>query len=225
MRLHKLASLSALALSALLLLPAGSVMAQDDAVASAGPDAVAADQDPRLTELVALLPAELAGASLADNLTLATGEQLFALMRPEESAIIQGMLDAGGTTVADYAAATTWLPVTATSVVVVQAHRIAGIDADATTDAWVEVLTVNLADPQVSAGSVAGRPVTLISDAAAPEVPSLYLFPEGDVTWMIVAADEAIVEEAMAAVESTEPMGEGAGADADPPAEGEGDAG
>ena len=219
-RLRKLHSLSALALTATLLLPVGTATAQDDAVASAGPDAVATDQDPRLTELLALLPTELAGVSLADNLTLATGQQLFALMRPEESAIIQGVLDAGGRSVADYAAATTWLPVAATDVVVVQAHRITGVDASATVDGWVEVLTVNLADPQVSEGLVAGRPVTFISDASAPEVPTLHLFPVGDVTWMIVAADQAIVEQAMAAVGSAEPTEQGPGAATDPPTEG-----
>ncbi|MFO7531112.1 MAG: hypothetical protein R6W93_01535 [Candidatus Limnocylindrales bacterium] len=219
-RLHRLHPLSALALTATLLLPAGTAMAQDDAVASGGPDAAAAEQDPRLTELVALLPAELAGVSLADNLTLATGEQLLALMRPEEAAIIEGVLDVGGRTVADYAAATTWLPVAATDVVVLQAHRIAGIDASATVDAWVEVLTVNLADPQVSEGMVAGRPVTLVSDAGAPEVPTLHLFPVDDVTWMIVAADQAIVEEAMAAVGSAGPTEGSPEASTDPSTEG-----
>jgi hypothetical protein len=222
-RLHKLHSLSAVALTAALLLPAGTAMAQDEAVASVGPDAVAADRDPRLTELLALLPSELAGASLADNLTLATGEQLFALMRPEESAIIQSVLDAGGKSVADYAAATTWLSIAATDVVVVQAHRIAGVDASATVDAWVEALTVNLADPEVGEGLVAGRPVTLVSDASAPEVPTLHLFPVGDVTWMIVAADQAVVEQAMAAVGSAEPgeQGEqGPGAATAPPTDG-----
>jgi hypothetical protein len=219
-RLHRLHPLSALALTASLLLPAGTAMAQDDAVASAGPDAAAAGQDPRLTELVALLPAELAGVSLADNLTLATGEQLLALMRPEEAAIIEGVLDVGGRTVADYAAATTWLPVAATDVVVLQAHRIAGVDASTTVDAWVEVLTVNLADPQVSEGLVAGRPVTLVSDASAPEVPTLHLFPVDDVTWMIVAADQAIVEEAMAAVGSAGPTEGSPEASTDPSTEG-----
>lgn len=216
----KLRSLLALALAAALLLPAATAMAQDDASASPGPDATTPSQDPRFTQLTELLPAALAGQPLADNLTLATGEQLFALMRPEETAILQAVLDTTGTTVADYAAATTWLPVTATDVVVVQVHRIAGVDAAATVDAWVEVLTLNLAEPQVSEGSVAGRPVTFISDGSTPEVPRLHLFSVGDATWMVVAAEQAVVEEAMAAVTAAEPTTEGTDADAAPTAEG-----
>ncbi len=194
-------------------------MAQDEAGASPGPDATAPSQDPRFTELAALMPESLAGQVLADNLTLATGEQLFALMRPEETAVLQRVLDATGTTVADYAAATTWLPVTATDVVVVQVHRIAGIDAAATLDAWVEVLTINLAEPQVSEGSVAGLPVTFVSDGSTPEVPKLHLFSAGDAIWMVVAADQAIVEETVAAVAAAGEPAAGTEAEAEPTAE------
>lgn len=218
----KLHSLPILALAAALLMPAATAMAQDDAGVSPGPEATAPSQDPRFTELAALMPDSLAGQVLADNLTLATGEQLFALMRPEETAVLQGVLDATGSTVADYAAATTWLPVTATDVVVVQVHRIAGIDAATTLDAWVEILTINLAEPQVSEGSVAGLPVMFVSDGNAPEVPRLHLFSAGDAVWMVVAADQAIVEEAVAAVASGEPApATGTGtAEAEPTAEG-----
>ncbi len=204
----KLRFLPATALAVALLLPAAAVAAQEEASPSPGPAAASPAADPRFIELAELLPASLADRPLADNLTLATGEQLFALMRPEESAILQGMLDDAGRTVADYAAATTWLPISDTSVVVVQAHRMAGVDAAATMEAWVEVLTLNLSEPQVDDGSVAGRPVTLVSDASVPEVPPLHLFPVGDVMWMIVAADEAVVEEAMLAVTDEEPMAE-----------------
>ena len=215
----KLRSLPALALAAALLLPAATALAQDEASVSPGPDATAPSQDPRFTQLAALMPESLAGQVLADNLTLATGEQLFALMRPEETAVLQRVLDTTGTTVADYAAATTWLPVTATDVVVVQVHRIGGIDAAATLDAWVEILTINLAEPQVSEGSVAGLPVTFVSDGSAPEVPKLHLFSAGDAIWMVVAADQAIVEEAVAAVAAGEPAA-GTEAETEPPAEG-----
>ncbi len=191
--------LTSLALLALLLLPAGAV-AQDDSAASPAAGATAVAEDPRFAELEALMPAALAGLPLVDNLALATGERLFGMMRPEESAILQGLLDEHGKTVADYAAASTWLQISATEVVVIQAHRIAGIDASGTIDAWVDVLTINLADPQVSEGFIAGRPVTLVSGGFAPEVPPLHLFPAGDVMWMVVAADGTLVEEAMAAV-------------------------
>ena len=43
----------------------------------------------------------------------------------------------------------------------------------------------------------AGRAVTLVSDAAQPEVPLVHLYPTRDVMWMIVAADQALVEEAI----------------------------
>ncbi len=91
-----------------------------------------------------------------------------------------------------------------------QAHRIAGIDAAATIETWVAVLSVKLQEPVVARSDIDGRAVTLVSDATRPEVPLLYLFAAGDIVWMIVTADQSIVAEAMDAVgvdvsEGTEP--------------------
>lgn len=80
----KLVSLPALLLAAAILLPIDTAVAQEDVSASPAADAVAASEEPRFTDLADLLPTQLAGRPLADNLTLATGEQLLALMRPEE---------------------------------------------------------------------------------------------------------------------------------------------
>lgn len=183
-------------LAVALLLPAGAALAQDDGATPAAE----ASADPRIEELAALVPPALAGLPLADNLQFATGEQLFGVMQPAESEIIQGVLDETGTSVADYAAVTTFLQPSENEIVVIQAHRIEGIDASQTVDAWVEVLSMNLEEPSIEEGFIGGRPVTLISDTAVPEIPLLHLFPAGDVMWMIVAADAAIVEEAMGLV-------------------------
>ncbi|MEA2025371.1 MAG: hypothetical protein U9O18_01635 [Chloroflexota bacterium] len=197
----KLDLLSAMALTAALLLPSGTALAQDG---STTPDpatgAAMTAEDPRFAELEALVPPALAGLPLGDNLVFATGEELLDIMQPEESAILEEVLEANGKTPADYAAATSWLPTSESDIVVIQAHRIAGVDASETMEAWVEIVSVNLDDPQSAEGFIAGRPVTLVSDASSPEVPTLHLFPAGDVMWMIIAADEAIVEEAMGAV-------------------------
>ncbi len=193
--------LPVLVLVAALLLPSGATLAQDDSTApDPTADASPAAQDPRFAELEALVPPALAGLPLGDNLVFATGEELFDIMPPEDSAILEGVLEANGKTVADYAAATTWLPTSDSDIVVVQAHRIAGVDASETVGAWVEIVSVNLEDPQSAEGFIAGSPVTLVFDASSPEVPTLHLFTAGDVMWMIIAADKAIVEEAMGAV-------------------------
>ena len=61
-------------------------------------------------------------------------------------------------------------------------------------------VSLGLEQPAASEGRIGGRPVRLLADEVMPDMPLLYLFPADDVMWMVVAADEAIVEEAMAAV-------------------------
>jgi hypothetical protein len=126
-----------------------------------------------------------------------------AVMKPEESDLLLAMLDENAKAPADLAAATTWLPVTDTDIVVVQAHRVDGIDAAATVDAWIELLSLSLEEPVIAQDVVGETTVMLVSDATRPEVPLLYLFPAGDVMWMVVADEVAIVEEAVAAAAAT----------------------
>ena len=66
----------------------------------------------------------------------------------------------------------------------------------------------------VTDSDIAGRPVTLVSDDARPDVPLLHLFSAADVMWMIVSLDETIVEEAMEAVDADD----GEGTEAEPAA-------
>jgi hypothetical protein len=200
----KLRLLPILALSATLLLPSVAAVAQDEATeASPAADATMAVDDDRLAELEALVPMVLAGLPLTDNLRLATGEELASVMSPEEVAVLGALLEANGKTVSDYGAASTWLPITDTDIVVIQAHRIRGVDAEQTKAAWVEILSMGLEEPQIADGFIGGRPVTLVSDGAHPEVPLLHVFPARDVMWMVVAADQAIVEEAMKAIDAS----------------------
>ncbi len=193
----KLRLLSTIALTGALLLPAAVVLGQDESVESAAPEATLAADDPRLTELEALVPPALAGLPLGENLQLATGEQLAEVMQPEEAAVLGDLLEANEATVADYAAAATYLPVTDTHTVVIQVHRIRGVPAAETIDAWVEILSMNVEDPKSSEGYIAGRAVTLMSDASNPDAPLLHMFPAGDAVWMMWTNDTALVETAM----------------------------
>ena len=191
--------------AAVLTLPAGVALGQDDVAESAAPEATVAADDPRLTELEALVPPALAGLPLTENLQVATGEQMVGVMEPEEAAVLGDLLEANGKTTADYAAAATYIPVTDAQVVVIQAHRITGVPAAETIDAWVEILSMNLADPQVSEGFIGGRAVTLMSDGDNPEAPLLHMFPAADVVWMMWTDDEALVGAAMDEVDADEP--------------------
>ena len=131
----------------------GTALAQDDSTApDPAADASMAAEDPRFAELETLMPPALAGLPLGDNLVFATGEELLDIMQPEESAILEEVLEANGKTAADYAAATSWLPTSESDIVVVQAHRIAGVAASETIEAWVEIVSVNLEDPPVGRG-------------------------------------------------------------------------
>jgi len=193
----KLHLLPTLVLAAALLLPAAAAHAQDEAADSPLPGAAVVAADTRLDELQALVPDSLAGLPLRDELQLATGEGLAGVMTEDERTVLEGMLQANGKTFADYAAASATLSITDDDIVVVQAHRVSDVDASGTIEAWVEVLGLSAGEPLISTEVIAGRDVTLVSDAARPDFPQLFLFPAGDVVWMVVAADRALVEEAV----------------------------
>ena len=118
------------------------------------------------------------------------------------------MLSANGKTLGDYAAANILVPITDTDFIVLQPHRVSGIDAHATIDAWVEILGLNAEQPRVVEQVIAGRDVSLVSDAARPDFPLLHLFAGADVVWMVVAEDEALVEEAVRTLTATAPAAE-----------------
>jgi hypothetical protein len=218
----KLHALSLLTLSALLLSPSGTVLAQDDEADPSPVSAVAAPLvDPRLGDLVGLLPQALLGLPLGAELRLVTGEGLAAGLPPGELAVIEALLEAEDKTLADYAAASTRLRPSDTQVVFIEAHRLAGVDAARTIDAWVEIYSMNVTDPRVVEGFVGGREVKLMTDAADERVPTLHLFPADDVAWMMWASEQALVDGAIEELEAgppTDTMGpadQGTG-DADP---------
>jgi hypothetical protein len=193
--------LPTLVLAAALLLPAAAAHAQDEAT------------DTRLDELQALVPENLAGLQLRDELQMATGEDLAAVMTEDERTVLEGMLQANGKTLTDYAAVSATLPITDDHIAVVQAHRVTGVDASRTIEAWVKVLGLDADEPLIKTEVIASRDVTLLSDAARPDVPQLFLFPAGDVVWMVVAADRALVEEAVEVLGTSSEPGEAASAE------------
>ena len=188
--------LPTLVLAAALLLPAAAAHAQDEAADTPVPEAAVA-ADTRLDELRALVPENLAGLPLREELQLATGEGLADVMTEDERTVLVGMLQANGKTFAEYAAASATLSITDDDIVVVQAHRVSDVDASGTVEAWVEVLGLSAGEPLIDKEVIAGRDVTIVSDAARPDFPQLFLFPAGDVVWMVVAADRALVDEAV----------------------------
>jgi len=187
--------LPVMALALTLLLPGPAALAQDEPAETAN-DTIASD-DPRLAELEALVPPALSGLPLRENLRLLTGEEALAAMSAEEAALVQAMLDENGKTTADYAAAATFVQTSATDVVILQAHRIEGLDAATAIDTWVQMLSLGLTEPESAEGFISGRPVTLLSDGADPDVPLIHLYPTLDTTWLMAAADQAILEEAV----------------------------
>ena len=194
-----------LALAAMLLLP-GAATAQDDtAEPSATPAAV---DDTRIAELRALVPEQLAGIPLREDLQVATGEQLAGQMSDDEYAVFEAMLTEQDRSFADYVAANVYLPITDTQVVVVQAHRVEGIDASEAIEGWIEILGLNAEQPRVVAASIAEREVVLVSDDARPDFPPLAMFAAGDVVWMVVSENEALVQEAVRTLSAaSDPLG------------------
>jgi len=206
--LSKLRLLPIVGLAIVLLLPMAAAQAQEDVETSAQPATLEAVEDTRIEELTALVPENLAGLPLRENLQAATGEQLAEQMSDDERAVFEAMLSANGKTLGDYAAANILVPITDTDFIVLQPHRVSGIDAHATIDAWVEILGLNAEQPRVVEQVIAGRDVSLVSDDARPDFPLLHLFAGADVVWMVVAEDEALVEEAVRTLTATAPAAE-----------------
>lgn len=202
----KLCRLLALALCVATALPA-SAAAQDDTAAGAATASPAASADTRLAELEAIVPEFVAGLPLRENMQSAPGELLAARMDDDERTVFETMLEANGKTLADYAAANVPLRVDESDVIVIQLHRVTGIDAAATLDAWVEILGLNTRRPAIEQATIVGHDVRLVSDDARPDFPLLYVFAAGDVTWMVVARDEAVVEEAVRTLSAASAVG------------------
>lgn len=206
--MSKLRLLPTVALAVALLLPIAAAQAQDDVETPTQPAPLEAVEDTRIEDLTALVPENLAGLPLRENLQAATGEQLAEQMSDDERTVFEAMLAANGKTLSDYAAANILVPVTDTDFVVFQPHRVSGIEAEATIDDWVEILGLNAERPRVIEQVIAGRDVSLVSDDARPDFPLLHLFAGGDVMWMVVAQDEALVEEAVRILTTTAPAAE-----------------
>lgn len=192
--------LAGLLVACCLLLSTDVARAETGADTSAAPIEWPAAIDPRLEEMMAMMPAELAGLSLDEHVQAATGEQLAGVMQPSEVALLDELLVTSGKSLDDYVAASTWLTVGESLALVLQAHRIAGVDAAATVDGWVAILSQHLSRPEAGSRTVAGRELTTLADAAAPELPLLYLLPAGDVLWMIWTGDGAMAETAVLAI-------------------------
>jgi hypothetical protein len=192
----RLRSLVVMTLVAAIALPAVAG-AQDDGDVTMIPASPAARPDTRLSELEALVPEVLAGLPLRENMRAAPGELLASRMDDDVRAALEAMLEANGKSIADYAAANVPISIDDSIVVVIQPHRVTGIDAAATLDDWGAILALDARRPAIDETIIAGQDVILVSDGARPDIPVLHLFASGDVVWMIVARDEAVVEEAV----------------------------
>lgn len=188
--------LLALTLGSMLTL-SGSALAQDDVGSGAAQPSPVAPADTRLVELEALVPEYFAGIPLRENMQAVPGELLTSRMDADERSAFEAMLEANDKTLADYAAANAPVLIDDSSVIVIQPHRVTGIDAAATLDTWGRILGLNAERPAVAQTVIAGQEVLSFTDGARPDFPVLHLFASGDVVWMVVAEDEAVVEEAV----------------------------
>lgn len=174
-------------------------LAQGESVGSPAPTPPAAVDD-RLSTLEALLPVYVAGLPLADDLRIATGEQLVEVMRPEEAQLLAGLLETSGKSPADYAAAASSLAIDEERVAVIQAHRIGGLAASDSIDTWVSILSLDVPGVSVEATDVLGHPVTRLTDPATPTAAPLLLFPLDDVVWMVWTGDDQLGAAAIEAI-------------------------
>ncbi len=186
----------ALALLAVIALPTATG-AQLDAEASTPPASTVASGDTRLAELETIVPEYFAGLPLRENMQSAPGELLASRMDEDERALFEAMLEANDKTLADYAAANVPVRIDESTVIVIQPHRVTGIDAAGTLDAWGRILALDTQRPSIEHAVIAGHDVLIVSDEARPGFPMLHLLAAGDVVWMIVAQDAAVVEEAV----------------------------
>ena len=192
----KCSRLLAVSLTAMLALPAAAA-AQDEVASSPLPEASPVAADQRLAQLEMLVPEYFAGLPLRENMQSAPGELLASRMDGDERAVFEAMLENAGKSIADYAAASVPVRIDEANAIVIQPHRVTGIDAVATLDSWIESLRLNAERPVVERTRIAGQDVVLVSDDARPDFPLLHVFASGDVVWMVVAEDPAVIAEAV----------------------------
>ena len=195
----KLRLLLVTALATALLLPTGA-MAQDDTAETSTPQPSAATEDTRVEDLRALVPEDIGGLPLRETLQVATGEELVPQMGEDERAVFESILESGGKTFDDYVAANAVVALNDTDAIIIQPHRVVGIDASSTLDGWLEILSLNAQEPRVAQELIAGQDVYLITDDVRPDFPRLHLFASGDVVWLVVVEDDAIAAEAVRAL-------------------------
>ena len=189
--------LGATFIALLLSMPAGSVLAQT-------PEPVERTQEmeQRAADLTTLFPAELAGVSLVDDLTVQVGRELLAELDPSDSddaeqiADIHEIMEAAGATIDDAVIAFTFVELAEGEGGFVAAYQILGSDAQQTLPLWVAALEEDVAEPRVEQRQIADRDVTVVLSDESPDAAPFVLLASDDVTWLL-SVPERFMEEAV----------------------------
>ena len=187
--------LSAALAASLLLVQAGSVVAQTPPPIERTPE-----MEEHAAELAALFPETLAGVSLLENLEVEVGQELIGEMDPrdlddaEEIARIHELAAAAGATLDDSATAISYAQLNDDEYATVVAYQVRGGDMQKTLPLFVTAFEVDIPDLLVEQVQVGDEEVTLISSAEDPEAGAFALLPRGEVIWMLIVPAEFLEE-------------------------------
>lgn len=179
----------------LLLFPSRIALAQD-------PSTEGVEQTPAVgvpgSELGVLLPTELAGDEIGDEIRTLTGPELRDESSHDGLQRMEAILDETGKTWADVVNAQYYGWPGDGGAALLGAVRISGSDIFAVVEAFQEWSSEGFAEPRVEHSQIAGKDVILIIDDADPEQWVRYVYASGDTIWVVSADDPAVVEEALA---------------------------
>jgi len=182
-------------LAALLLLPAGGVLAQTPMPIERTPE-----MEEHAAELAALFPETLGGVSLLDNLDVDVGQELIAELDPsdpddaEEIAQLHELAAAAGTTLDDAATASSYAQLDEDAYAFIIAYQVRGGDIQQTLPLFVAAFEEDITDALVEQGQVGDVDVTLIRSVEDPEAGAFAILARGDVIWMLAVPPELLEE-------------------------------
>ena len=193
--MHKVRLLGVAVLVLLPLMLAGTVVAQTPAPIERTPE-----MEEQASELAALFPDTIAGASLVENLEVAVGQELIGDLDPSDADDARDIEQIGelvavvDATLDDMAAATSYAQVSEDAYAWVIAYQIRGADIEQTLPLFMAAFEEDIPDAIVEEGQVGDEPVTLLRSGEDPEGDALVFVTRGDVLWLVSVPSDLLQE-------------------------------
>jgi hypothetical protein len=165
-------------------------VAQDESPAVSGEPAASGAPG---TDLVALIPEELAGIALPrEEIIVRAGADL-TQGSPDIEAQYQAIVDATGVPLEEMSQAAAYVQSDDGELLNLAVLRVPGADAAVVRDVVMPVVLASWDGAEAEDGELSGLAVTIIRNDS-PDVDDLYLYPAGDLLWIVSGLEEVVAQ-------------------------------